>query len=59
MREVVLSVDSLHSALPFSSYEGVAVRGYPVTTISRGEVIVEDGVFVGPRDRGRFVERGY
>jgi dihydropyrimidinase len=57
-REVALSTETLHSALPFASYEGVTVRGYPVTTISRGEVIVEDGAFVGARGRGRFVERG-
>ena len=55
---MTLSVDTLHSALPFASYEGIAVRGYPVTTISRGEVIVADGEFVGALGRGRFVERG-
>ena len=58
-REVTFSVDTLHSALPYSTYEGITVRGYPVTTISRGEVIVADGAFVGAMGRGRFVERGY
>jgi dihydropyrimidinase len=58
-REIVLSPATLHSALPFSSYEGVALRGWPVTTISRGEVIVADGAFVGAPGRGRFVERGF
>jgi dihydropyrimidinase len=58
-REVTLSADTLHSALPFSSYDGIAVRGVPVTTISRGEVIVSDGELVGSPGRGRFVERGY
>jgi dihydropyrimidinase len=58
-REKTLSVDALHSALPFSTYEGIAVRGFPVTTISRGEVIVADGEFRGEAGRGRFVERGY
>jgi dihydropyrimidinase len=58
-REVTLSVDALHSALPFSTYAGIAVRGFPVTTISRGEVIVADGEFRGEAGRGRFVERGY
>jgi dihydropyrimidinase len=58
-REVVLSPATLHSALAFSSYEGIALRGFPVTTISRGEVIVEDGAFVGAPGRGRFIERGY
>jgi dihydropyrimidinase len=58
-RKVVLSAATLHSALPFASYEGVSVRGFPVTTISRGEVIVEGGTFVGAEGRGRFVERGW
>ena len=58
-REVTLSVETLHSAVPFSSYEGTVVRGFPVTTISRGEVIVSGGEFVGHPGRGRFVERGY
>ncbi|HEV3403307.1 MAG TPA: dihydropyrimidinase [Gaiellaceae bacterium] len=59
LKEVVLTPETLHSALPFSSYEGVTVRGFPVTTISRGELIVVDGAFVGAAGRGRFVERGY
>ena len=58
-KDVALSSETLHSALPFSSYEGVTVRGFPVTTIARGEVIVENGAFVGAPGRGRFVERGY
>ena len=58
-REVALSAGTLHSALPFSSYEGVTLHGFPVTTVSRGEVIVEAGAFVGAAGRGRFVERGY
>jgi dihydropyrimidinase len=57
-RDVTLSVGTLHSALPFSSYEGIALHGFPVTTLSRGEVIVANGAFVGAAGRGRFVERG-
>jgi dihydropyrimidinase len=58
-RIVGLSPAALHSALPFSSYDGLEVHGFPVTTISRGEVIVDDGAFVGTPGRGRFVERGF
>jgi dihydropyrimidinase len=58
-KEVVLTAQTLHSPLPFASYEGVTVRGFPVTTISRGETIVEGGAFVGAAGRGRFVERGF
>ena len=58
-RQVTLSPETLHSALPFASYDGLALTGFPVTTISRGEVIVSGGEFVGEAGRGRFVERGY
>ncbi len=58
-KEVTLSPEALHSPIGFSSYDGVTVRGFPVTTISRGEVIVEAGAFVGAPGRGRFLERGY
>jgi dihydropyrimidinase len=56
--ELVLSAPTLHSPLPFSSYDGTVVQGAPVTTISRGEVIVENREYVGERGRGRFVGRG-
>ncbi len=58
-RQVTLSADTPHSALSFSSYEGVVLHGFPVTTLSRGEVIVANGAFVGAAGRGHFVERGY
>jgi dihydropyrimidinase len=57
-RRVDLSPETLHSPLSFSTYEGVSVTGFPVVTISRGEVIVENGAFVGKPGRGRFLERG-
>jgi dihydropyrimidinase len=58
-KEVALAAETLHSAIPFASYEGMTVRGFPVATISRGEPIVEDGTFRGAPGRGRFVERGF
>lgn len=58
-REVALSPRTLHSPIDFSSYEGVTVKGFPVTTISRGEVVVEDGKLLAGPGRGRFLERGH
>ena len=58
-KDVTLSPETLHSPIGFSSYDGVTVRGFPATTISRGEVIVEGGAFVGAPGRGRFLERSY
>lgn len=58
-KQVTLSPQTLHSAIDFCTYDGMAVAGFPVVTISRGEVIVEDGKFVGRPGRGLFVERSY
>lgn len=57
-REVALSPEALHSPIGFTSYEGVTVRGFPVVTISRGEVIVDHGTLLAEPGRGRFLERG-
>jgi dihydropyrimidinase len=58
-KQVTFSRATLHSPIDFSTYEGISVTGFPVVTISRGEVIVEDELFVGKPGRGRFVERSY
>jgi len=54
-KSVVLSQQLLHQNVDYTPYEGWEVRGYPVTVISRGEVIVRDGEFLGQPGRGRFV----
>jgi dihydropyrimidinase len=58
-RRVTLSHANLHSNVDHSTYEGVQVEGYPVVTIGRGEVLVEDGELQVEPGRGRFVERSY
>jgi dihydropyrimidinase len=54
-RQVLLSVEALHHNVDYCPYEGWVVQGYPVTVLSRGEVIVRDGEFVGAMGRGEFV----
>jgi dihydropyrimidinase len=58
-RRVTLSHANLHSNIDHSTYEGVEVAGYPVVTIGRGEVLVDDGELQVEPGRGRFVERRY
>jgi dihydropyrimidinase len=53
----VLSADVLHSNIDHATYEGMRVRGRPVTTIARGEVVVADGELRAEPGRGRFVPR--
>ena len=57
-KEVVLGRKTLHSRLDHSIYEGMRVRGYPVYTISRGEVVFEEGEALTQPGRGRFLKRG-
>jgi dihydropyrimidinase len=54
-RPATLSVDNLHQNVDYCPYEGWEVQGYPTTILSRGEVIVRDGEFVGTSGRGRFL----
>ncbi len=56
-KERRLSVELLHSAIDFCTYDGMVVTGAPVLTISRGEQIARDGAFIGRPGRGRFVVR--
>jgi len=52
-----LTLDDLHSDSDYSIWEGFECRGYPVMTILRGKVIVEDGRLVGSSSNGRWVRR--
>jgi dihydropyrimidinase len=54
---VTLSAATLHMRVDYSPYEGRVVTGAPVSVISRGEVIVDRGVFTGQRGRGQFIKR--
>jgi dihydropyrimidinase len=50
-----LSFETLHQNVDYCPYEGWSVQGYPATVLSRGEIIVRDGEFVGAAGRGRFL----
>jgi dihydropyrimidinase len=56
-RRVRLSARRLHSAIDYSPYEGLEVAGWPEVTVARGEIIVEEGRFIGRPGRGRFLAR--
>lgn len=57
-KEVTLSHAMLHENTDYTPYEGMPLSGYPVTTLSRGEIIVSGGRFLGAKGRGRFLKRG-
>jgi dihydropyrimidinase len=49
--------EDLHHTSDFTPYEGLALSGAVRSVLLRGEFVVRDGVFVGRRGRGRFIER--
>jgi dihydropyrimidinase len=56
-KSVALSHTDLHMDVDWSPYQNVILKGYPVCTISRGQVIVESGQFIGEGGSGRFLPR--
>jgi dihydropyrimidinase len=54
-RTVTLRNEMLHHAVDHTPYEGMQVRGWPVMTISRGEIVCEDGKVTSQAGRGRFL----
>lgn len=48
--------DELHMNVDFCLYEGMELRGWPVMTLLRGEVIAENNGFTGQRGSGRFLK---
>jgi dihydropyrimidinase len=55
-RRTIRAAD-LHHTSDYTPYEGFEVTGAVRSTIVRGAFVVRDGVFVGRRGHGRFVER--
>jgi dihydropyrimidinase len=56
-REVVIRQEDHHMNVDYSLYEGRTIRGCPRTVLSRGEVIVRDGEYIGADGRGRYLHR--
>ena len=55
--EFTILPETLHETARWTPYDGLTLRGWPTTTISRGEVIVDKGRWLGDAGRGRFVAR--
>lgn len=49
---------TMKSRCDYSPYDGMTVTGWPKCTLSRGEVIFEDGRILGSPGRGRLAARG-
>ena len=52
-----ITLDGLHADSDYSIWEGFECQGYPVTTILRGKVIVENGELKGSPTDGNWLAR--
>ena len=57
-REVTLSAETQATLADYNPYEGWTVKGAVNSVLLRGEVIVENGSFVGSKGQGVFLKRG-
>ncbi|MEG0686676.1 MAG: dihydropyrimidinase, partial [Erysipelotrichales bacterium] len=56
-KDVTISVDNMHSDYDHTIWEGIKVHGYPVQTYVRGQLVYDNGEFVGTPGFGEFVKR--
>jgi dihydropyrimidinase len=56
-RQETISQKLMHHGSDYTPYEGIAVTGWPVSTMVRGKFVVRDGKLVGARTDGAYVSR--
>lgn len=54
-REVTVTSAMIHDNVGYTPYEGRRLTGWPVTVLSRGRVVVEDGKLHAERGSGQFL----
>lgn len=53
---VTITNDILHHNVDYTPYEGIEVKGWPVTVLSRGVYVVKDGKYCGVEGHGNFLK---
>jgi dihydropyrimidinase len=56
-KEFTVSVDNMHSDYDHTIWEGAKMHGYPVMTFLRGELVYDNGEFVGEPGMGKYIKR--
>ena len=54
-RETTITAGMLHDNVGYTPYEGRRLGGWPVTVLSRGRIVVEDGKLIAERGSGTFL----
>ena len=55
--EYVITHDRMHSAVDYTTYEGIKVKGEISLVMQRGRIVAQDNQFKGERGAGRFIMR--
>ncbi|MGR5062456.1 dihydropyrimidinase [Photobacterium sp. DNB22_13_2] len=56
-QHVTITHDLLHDNADYTPFENIPTQGWPVMTISRGDVVACNGEFMGKAGNGRFIRR--
>jgi dihydropyrimidinase len=56
-KEFTITQEKMHSDVDYTIWEGLELSGYPEMTFSRGNLVCQDGEFLGEAGWGQFVER--
>ena len=54
-RESKIDAQSLHSKQKFSAFDGIKVKGTPIMTIVRGNIVMEEGQIIAKPGTGKFI----
>ena len=57
-RKVTLTNALMQHAVDYTPYEGMELTGWPVMTLSRGQIVAAEGEIRGMAGHGRFLPRG-
>lgn len=57
-KKMTITRDQLHENVDYTPYENFPLQGYPIMTLTKGIVMVNDGRFSGPEGKGQYLERG-
>ncbi|MCR8848759.1 dihydropyrimidinase [Rossellomorea sp. SC111] len=55
--ERVISAATHHMAADYNPFEGMKIKGEPVSVLSRGEYVIKDKKFAGKQGAGKYIKR--
>jgi dihydropyrimidinase len=56
-QEETISAKTHHMRVDYSMFEGIRIKGVPLSVLSRGRTVIDSGKFVGRPGAGQFLRR--